>query len=90
MTVSANITGLTPGTTYHFCIVAQNRQGTTNGTDNTFTTQMPLVKVGQGSLLIDGKPFRFVGANSIYFGFYSQYGWSIDDAISSPAKTALK
>lgn len=33
---SANITGLTAGTTYHFRIVAVNSDGTSNGTDFTF------------------------------------------------------
>lgn len=32
------ITGLTPGTTYHFRIVAQNSAGTSFGDDRTFTT----------------------------------------------------
>ncbi len=36
--VSASITRLTPGTTYHFRIVASNLAGGTNGEDETFTT----------------------------------------------------
>jgi hypothetical protein len=39
--VSANITGLTPGTTYHFRLVATNTNGTTNGADNTFLADCP-------------------------------------------------
>ena len=34
--VSAAITGLTAGTTYHFCLVATNSDGTTTGSDLTF------------------------------------------------------
>lgn len=34
--VNAGITGLTPGTTYHFSLVAINGDGTTNGSDLTF------------------------------------------------------
>ncbi len=34
--VSANITGLTPGQTYHYRVVATNADGTTNGTDMSF------------------------------------------------------
>ncbi len=37
--VSANISGLTAITTYHFRIVATNNSGTTYGSDKTFTTQ---------------------------------------------------
>ena len=36
--VSANIAGLSAGTTYHFRIVASNTAGTRYGTDRTFTT----------------------------------------------------
>ena len=36
--VSANISGLTASTTYHFRIVATNSAGTTYGADRTFTT----------------------------------------------------
>lgn len=36
--VSADISNLTPCTTYHFQLVATNPDGTTNGGDNTFTT----------------------------------------------------
>src|SRR5438094_837777 len=37
--VSANISGLTALTTYHFRIVGSNNNGTTYGGDRTFTTQ---------------------------------------------------
>ncbi len=36
--VSATITGLTPGTTYHFAIAATNFSGSVTGLDNSFTT----------------------------------------------------
>ncbi len=36
--VTANITGLIPGTPYHFRLVAVNSDGTTNGNNFTFTT----------------------------------------------------
>jgi len=37
--VSANLTGLTPNTTYHYRLVAVNSAGTTNGSDMTFKTK---------------------------------------------------
>lgn len=36
--VSAPVSGLAPGTTYHYRLVASNADGTTVGTDQTFTT----------------------------------------------------
>ncbi|RJP88647.1 MAG: IPTL-CTERM sorting domain-containing protein [Desulfobacteraceae bacterium] len=36
--VSAAVANLSPGTVYHFRVVAQNSSGTTNGDDMTFTT----------------------------------------------------
>jgi hypothetical protein len=38
LNITANITGLTAGTTYHFRIVATNSAGTGFGSDSTFTT----------------------------------------------------
>jgi plastocyanin len=35
---AATLTGLSPGTTYHFQLVAKNPSGTTAGVDRTFTT----------------------------------------------------
>ncbi len=39
--VTANVSGLTASTTYHFRIVAHNSAGTTYGNDRTFTTLSP-------------------------------------------------
>src|SRR5277367_3443903 len=36
--VSARVSDLTPGTTYHFRLVASNSAGTTDGADQSFTT----------------------------------------------------
>jgi hypothetical protein len=36
--VAVGLTGLLPGTTYHFRLVAQNAGGATGGPDGTFTT----------------------------------------------------
>ncbi len=39
--VSANLTGLTSASTYHYRLVAVSSAGTTDGADQTFTTTMP-------------------------------------------------
>ena len=45
--VSANVTGLTAGTTYHYRVKAENTLGTTNSNDITFTTlgQVPTTTI---------------------------------------------
>jgi hypothetical protein len=40
--VSAPLTGLQPGTTYHFRVVAENADGTATGPDQAFTTLPPV------------------------------------------------
>jgi phosphodiesterase/alkaline phosphatase D-like protein len=48
--VAIGVKGLTPGTTYHFRIVAQNATGTTGGNDQTFsTTGPPAIAAGTAS-----------------------------------------
>ena len=44
-TVSAVLSGLNPGTTYHFRMVATNANGTTMSNDRTFTTASPPLAV---------------------------------------------
>jgi plastocyanin len=41
VSASAEISGLTPGTTYHYLLVAENNTGTGEGTDKTFKTNGP-------------------------------------------------
>jgi phosphodiesterase/alkaline phosphatase D-like protein len=49
-TVTAAVTGLTPGTTYHYRITASNASGTSVGSDAAFTTPAPpTVATGQAS-----------------------------------------
>jgi phosphodiesterase/alkaline phosphatase D-like protein len=57
VSVSANVWGLSPGTTYHYALVATNSAGTTTGSDETFTTfspPAPVVSTG-GASAITGK-----------------------------------
>ena len=48
--VSATITGLSPGTAYHFAMSATNAGGTTTGGDLTFATLAPVITVFDGTL----------------------------------------
>jgi uncharacterized protein (TIGR02145 family) len=59
--VSADISSLTPGTMYHFRVIAINSIGTTNGNDLTFTT---------GAILptLTSTPFSNKTANSVTTG----------------------
>jgi plastocyanin len=53
--VSAHIGSLSPGTTYHFQVVAKNTAGTTVGVDRTFTTEFepgaPIAATGSATAL---------------------------------------
>src|SRR3954453_10306467 len=57
---TATLTGLAPGTTYHYRLVATNAGGTTPGADMTFTTQAAPGGVGTGGGTGAGP--HFVGA----------------------------
>jgi hypothetical protein len=61
-------------------------------TSTSFPTtipQLPPVEVNHLGFTVGGKPFRFVGANAIYFGFYEQYGFSIDEAIKTAKENGI-
>ncbi|MGA9284382.1 MAG: right-handed parallel beta-helix repeat-containing protein [Solirubrobacteraceae bacterium] len=50
--LSAALAALTPGTTYHFRIVAGNRDGTTSGPDATFATTKPAPAPAPSALVL--------------------------------------
>jgi len=58
-------------------------------TTPTASPESEFVKAEGAGFTLGGKPFRFLGANSIYFGFYKQYGYSIEDAIRSARENNL-
>jgi len=79
-TISANITGLTASTVYHFRIVAHNSAGTTYGGDRTFTTLSPT-----GAPVVTTNPATLIASLSATLNgsvdphgltttFYFQYG----------------
>ncbi len=52
-------------------------------------SEADFIQIKDLGFTLAGQPFRFVGANSIYFGFYKQYGYSIEDAIRSAKENGL-
>ncbi|MGA2469069.1 MAG: hypothetical protein ABSG64_00060 [Solirubrobacteraceae bacterium] len=58
--VSASISGLAPGTTYHFRLVAANASGSTTGSDQSFTT--PSVPTPSATVSITGSLHFTAGA----------------------------
>jgi hypothetical protein len=68
VSVHQTITGLTPGTTYHFRLVAQNATGTSQGADATFTagsTQSEVRFLGREGFV---SPGRIIGVEAGCFG----------------------
>ncbi len=55
-TVGAHLTGLAPGTTYHFRLVARNALGTVQSADQTFATY----PTGSAASLPDGRAYEMV------------------------------
>ena len=78
--VSAEITGLTPNTTYHFRLVGTNNRGTTVGSDRTFTTSSvtgpPVVATSAATNIasFSAKLNGSVDPNGLTTSVYFQYG----------------
>jgi hypothetical protein len=84
--VAQGISGLKPGTTYHFALVASNTAGTVTGPDETFTTPSvpaPVVTTGlasatRGEALVTGtvNPEGWETSYLIEYGTTTAYGSS--------------
>jgi hypothetical protein len=78
-TVSQTLVGLTPGTTYHYALVANSPGGTTTGPDETFTTPpvpAPVVTTGSASEVSVGSATLAgtVDPQGWETGYYFEYG----------------
>jgi len=67
--VSADLTGLTPSTTYHYRLVAVSSAGTTPGADQTFTTTTP-------PTVTSGSPSHVTRSSAVLNGTVNPQGQS--------------
>jgi hypothetical protein len=78
-TISATLTGLSPNTTYHYSIVAENSTGTSMGADQTFATQ-PLIApsfynvYAENVYLTTASLYGYIDANGLETTAYFEYG----------------
>jgi hypothetical protein len=92
--VSAGISGLAPGTTYHYRVIAVNADGTTAGSDHSFKTSLPPVKAPS---ILSTAPFAptangvtftaIVNPNSASTTYRFQYGTSTAYGLETFGKT---
>lgn len=80
---SLNLTGLTPGTTYHYRLVSQSSVGTTTGQDQTFTTLPDTMAPVGGTMVIS--PASPVAAATVLTVFFTN--WT--DDFSTPLTYAV-
>jgi subtilisin family serine protease len=80
---SVSLSGLTPGTTYHYRIEAKNVEGTSYGEDSTFTTKdFPNLAYSYDSTLCIGDDVSFTNQSTISNGTLS-YDWEIRNSNGS-------
>jgi PKD repeat protein len=87
---STSVTGLTPGTTYHFQLEETSGSGTSPGGDVTFTTAPPpppnAAFTPDSATVLAGSPVAFDGTHSSdRDGSITGYGWNFGDGGSSTA-----
>jgi phosphodiesterase/alkaline phosphatase D-like protein len=91
VSVSADLTGLHVGTTYHYRFVATSSSGTSHGGDGVFTTTVPPdvvtgspSSVGASTATLNGT----VDPNGRETTFYFEYGTSTSYGTKTPARSA--
>ena len=87
--ISANISGLTASTTYHFRIVATNSGGTRHGSDRTFTTLSatgpPVVTTSPATLIANFSATLNASVNphGLTTTVYFQYGTTVSYGLTT-------
>jgi phosphodiesterase/alkaline phosphatase D-like protein len=95
--VSADLAGLTPGTTYHYRVIATNADGTTVGADRTFRTTgtapppptAPSVTTGGAD--VNGASATLSGSvnpNGVATSYYFEFGTSVNYGQQTPPRSA--
>jgi plastocyanin len=89
-TRTAPVTGLLPGTTYHFQIVAKNATGESKGADKTFTTSGPPTPTTNAATAVGA--FTATLQGSVSPGghettYYFEWGTDIGYGETTPVKT---
>jgi hypothetical protein len=89
--VSASLTGLGPGTTYHYRLVAANSSGTTRGADGIFaTSSAPVVFTGSAANITPTSATLHgtVDPNGRATAWYFEYGTSTSYGSKTPERSA--
>jgi DNA-binding beta-propeller fold protein YncE len=89
--VSAEICGAAPGTTYHYRVVAQTTDGTDDGTDQEFRTELapPVVHTEAATPVTDNTATLKGGLNpGGEATYYFEYGTSACEASTCGTKTS--
>ena len=88
--VSANLSGLTPSTTYHYRAVAVSSAGTTDGPDQTFTTTTPPTvttgtasRIGRSSVGLSGTVDPKGQATTYYFRYGTTTAYGLQSTPAS-------
>jgi hypothetical protein len=95
--VRADLAGLTPGTTYHYRVIATNASGTTVGADQTFRTNgtapppPPVPSATTGTASSSGGSATLTGSvtpNGVQTSYYFEFGTTADYGQQTPPQGA--
>jgi phosphodiesterase/alkaline phosphatase D-like protein len=95
--VRADLAGLTPGTTYHYRVIATNADGTTVGADRTFRTTgtapppPPAPSVTTGAADVNGASATLSGSvnpNGVATSYYFELGTTANYGQQTPPQSA--
>jgi hypothetical protein len=87
--VEATLTGLAPGTTYHYRLVASNSAGEVAGADMTFTTQADTVAPTISGLRLTRRRFA-VGPRPTPLVARARRGSELRFSLSEPARVRIR